>query len=106
MGKMTHPIQLSIMRQYNIRRAQCEICTETRALDGVEGVEKGHGILSLVECGGEKTAVVTLWVAAFFVVCARGACFGVIDLLDCVEETLGIYVRGLCKLQWGDNNVN
>jgi hypothetical protein len=78
----TYPVQFTIMRQYDIRRAQSEVSTETRSLYCIEVVEKGHGILSLVERGGEKTAVITLGVTALFVVWTRGACFGVVDLLD------------------------
>jgi hypothetical protein len=58
------------MRQNNIRRAQREVSTETRSLDRVEVIEKSYRILSFVESGGEKTAVVTFGVTAFFVVWA------------------------------------
>jgi hypothetical protein len=75
------------MRQNNIRRAQREVSTETRSLDRVEVIEKSYRILSFVESGGEKTAVITLGVTAFFVVWARGACFGVVDLFDCLGRS-------------------
>lgn len=82
-GKCTYPVQLSIMRQNHIRRTKCEICTQTRPLDSVEVVEEGNGIGLCVKCGGEKAAVAAVGVAAFFVVGAGAASFGVVHLFDC-----------------------
>jgi hypothetical protein len=71
------------MRQNHIRRAEREICAKTRPLDRIQIIEERDGVFSRVKSGGQQATIVSLGVAAFFVVCACGAGFGVVHLLDC-----------------------
>jgi len=61
------PVQLAIMRQNHIRRAERKVGTQTRSLHSVEVVEEGNGVGFCVEGGGEEAAVAAGGVAAFLV---------------------------------------
>ena len=77
------PIQLAIMRQNHIGRAECKVGTQTGSFHGVEVVEKGDRVGFCVEGGGEETAVTAGGVAAFLVEGARWRGFGIVYLFHC-----------------------
>jgi hypothetical protein len=82
------------VREDNIRRAQREVGAQTRALDGIEGVEEGDGVGFGVEGRRQQSAVAAVGVAALVVEGARRARFGVVYLLDCGKSWLdaAVYV--------------
>ena len=59
------------MRQNDIRRAECKVCTQTRSFHCIEVVKEGDGVGFCVEGGGEEAAVATGRVAAFLIEGAR-----------------------------------
>jgi hypothetical protein len=51
--KVTYPVQFTVVGQDDVRRAQCEVRTQTWSFDGVQGVEESDSVFSGVESGGE-----------------------------------------------------
>lgn len=71
------------MRQQRVRRAQREVCSQTRPFGGVKIIVKDYGIFFGVKGHTEKPAVATIRTTAGVIEGLRGAIFGVVDGFDC-----------------------